>query len=511
MSSQSPRSSAEKRLLWEVRQRYDINNAPNRAVRPKPKKLPSIPKPPSAPPPVNRPKSSRPSKPFKWVRRFAVVAILLFLSLGGVFGYKIIAASNKITVAEKSILGQIKDLLFSSDRMLQGEADDRINVMLLAIGGEGHSGENLADTIMIASFRPSDKSVALLSIPRDLYVQVPGENYYSKINAVHAHGEALGTGQGPIVLGGLVTEITGLPIHYYARVDFTAFKQIVDEVGGIDITIDNSFYDYWHKIDFYAGTEHMDGERSLAYVRARYVEGPEGGDFKRAARQQQVLLALQEKIFSIYTAFDLSTINGILNSLSDNIQTNMELWEMKRFYELARDINRDNVKSVVLTTGTNGVLVGGTEVLGGVPASILKTRTGDYSEIQQIAATIFDSTKTVEHTPTSASTATPSPSTSASATPISLPTVEIRNGTNITGLAKQTSETLKSKDYTITSIGNAATRDYTKTTVYPISGTAAEAEALSELINATTDTNLPDGETKSSAEILIILGTDASN
>jgi LCP family protein required for cell wall assembly len=459
-----------------------------------------------------------------------IILIILALGLvGGIaFSYKILAAGNKITVANRSIFGQLKDLLLSSDQKLHGESDGRINILLLAIGGEGHSGENLTDTIMVASIRPSDHSVALLSIPRDLYVKVPGENFYSKLNAVHAYGEAKQHDLGPVLIKQKVEEITGLPIHYFARVDFTAFKSLVDAVGGIHITIPTTFFDYWHKISFPAGTEDMNGDRALAYVRARYIEGPEGGDFKRAGRQQQVLLAIRDKIFSVSTALDFTKLNKILDSLSNNVRTDMQLWEIKRFYEMARQIDTSKIKSVVLSNARDGVLVSSTEILGGQPAYILKTRTGDYSEIQAIAKNIFSpdvgsslapSAGDAGTTPPPPADAgdiaplvsdTPTPSPSASPAAAVTTTVEVRNGTTITGLAKKTADTLQAKGYTITGTGNAKQRNATATTVYAVSQDhQAQASAISQLLNATLDTKLPTGESASKADVVVILGSDA--
>ncbi|MEX1997263.1 MAG: LCP family protein [Candidatus Andersenbacteria bacterium] len=501
-------SSAEKRVLWEVRQRYHMDAR----VPPAARREGQLITPTRGRSSVSS--RSRRSRQGSWLRRFTMLVVLGIVLSGGVFGYKILAASNKITSTDRSILGQLKDLLFVQGKVLAGESDDRINVMLLAIGGQGHNGQNLADTVMVASFRPSDNTVGLLSIPRDLYVQVPDEDYFTKINAVHAYGESKKVGKGPELLQIKVEEITGVPIHYYGRVDFTGFKQIVDAVGGVHITIENSFFDYWHKIAFSAGTETMDGERALAYVRARYIEGSEGGDFKRAARQQQILLALRDKIFSVNTAFDFGAINTILNSLSDNIRTDMELWEIKRFYEMARQINDGNVHSVVLTTGPRGALVGSTEVLGGTPAAILKTRTGDYSEIQELMRNIFAAEQDRAVAALSAEAIDPLPSpleSSPSPSPIvTPPTVEIRNGTNITGLAKETSTKLAAEGYTVTSIGNAANRTTTTTTVYAIRQTdTTGAQTIAEILEARADVDLPAGEAATTAQVVIILGEDA--
>ncbi len=448
--------------------------------------------------------------------RFLIILIFAGgFCFAGVLGYKILAAGNSISTAEQSLLGQLSDLLFKSGNRLEGETDGRINIMLLAIGGEGHSGENLADTIMIASIEPKERKVALLSIPRDLYVQVPGEEFYSKLNAVHAYGDSKKKHNGPVLLKKKVEEITGLQIHYYARFDFIAFKKIVEALGGVNITIANSFFDYWHKIAFPAGTETMNGDRALAYVRARYVEGPEGGDFRRAARQQQMLIAIRDKIFSVQTAFDFTTVNKVLDSLSENISTSMQVWEMKRFFEISRQIDTRNIKSVVLTTGPRGVLVGDTVVLGGVPASILKTRTGDYSEIKTIAARIFDEGigKTIDDSTSAANTSPePTPSVSPSASPSTAkPTLEIRNGTAVNGLAKKIGDELTKDGYTVIATANAKSKDVKNTKVYAPKVTQADdAVKIAESLGASSQSEFPADEAKTTADILIILGADAA-
>lgn len=538
--SESTPSSAQKRVLWEVRQRYNIDNSrqntrrtsqspisypPNQSrldkspVSPPPTKKSS---PPQQPPQSPKHKLKRNSgKPHHWLRKLVFLLVLLFIMVTGIFGYRVLSASNKISTTDRSILGQLSDLLFKSNRPLTGEEDGRINILLLAIGGEGHSGANLADTIMIASIEPKEHKIALLSIPRDLYVQVPDKDVYTKINAIHAYGETQKKDYGPQLLKQKVEEITGLTIHYYGRIDFTAFKQIVDAVGGVNINIENSFFDYWHKISFSAGTEKMDGERALAYVRARYIEGPEGGDFKRAARQQKVLMALRDKVFSVNTALDFSALNSILNSVANNIRTDMQLSEMKRFYEIARQVDKNDVKSVVLTTGPRGVLVGDTEILDGTPASVLKTRTGNYNEIKDIASSIFtsdratvipsnnpDNTQDITQNKAQPST-TPDSNPTPTTTEITKPSIEIRNGTNITGLAKSTSDKLKDQGYSVLAINNAAQQDIATTKIYILNDGAADGvKQLAQDLGTDIDSGLPTNESASKADVLIILGKD---
>lgn len=466
------------------------------------------------------------SKAFRITRAILIVLVIFILTGAGVFGYKILSASNSISTANQTIFGQLSDLLFKSGNKLKGEQEDRINILLMAIGGDGHDGPNLTDTIMIASIQPKEKKISLLSLPRDLYVQVPGQQFYSKLNAVNAYGEAAKPGSGASLLEQKVEEITGLKMDYYARVDFTAFKKIVDAVGGVNIKIDNGFFDYWHKIAFPAGTETMNGDRALAYVRARYVEGPEGGDFKRTARQQQVVLAIRDKVFSVSTALDFNAISGIFSSLSENIRTDMQTWEMKRFFELFRQIDPSSYKSDVMSTGPNGILKSDTVMLGGVPASVLKTRTGDFSEIKTLAQNMFASSTGTDLAANQADTTvhnidangdiipsispSASPTPNASSTPTSSSaTIEVRNGTSTTGLAGKTATKLKGLGYKVIATGNAASKTITKTTVYSPNVTQSDdATKIASSLNASSATDIPSAEAKTKADILVIVGSD---
>ena len=118
----------------------------------------------------------------------------------------------------------------------------------MGIGGPGHEGPNLTDTIMVISIKPQTHEVALLSIPRDLYVNIPGIGY-SKINAAHAYGEeykeSLGT-TGVKLAQEVISNVTSLPIHYYIRMDFKGFEKMIDTLGGVDIDVPCNFYDYLH-------------------------------------------------------------------------------------------------------------------------------------------------------------------------------------------------------------------------------------------------------------------------
>jgi len=455
-------------------------------------------------------------------RNTVFILITLLILVFGLFSAKVLKVGSNVLNQERSIFAQLADLILPGQKNLGGEKDGQINILLTAIGGKGHEGENLADTIMVAMIRPQEKKIALLSIPRDLYVRLPESNAFTKINAVHAYKENVKAGEGPIYLKKKVEEVTGVPINYYVRVDFTAFKRVVDELGGIEITVQNGFYDYWHKISFPAGKEIMNGDRALAFSRARYVEGPEGGDFKRAARQQQVLMAIRNKALSANTAFDLRAVSGILDALGDNVVTNFNLVEIKRLFEIVREVKKDNIQSAVLSTGPNGLLVGGTEILDGKPASILSPRAGreNYSEIRNFAQHIFENTQTSPPEsstpePTQTPSSTPEPSASPSPTPSGnlaseKATVEVRNGTNITGLASKAAAKLRGSKLNVTGIGNAVKRDSTKTIVIDqTDGKKTNSlQTILSSLDVSSASELPTSEKSSKADFLIILGSD---
>jgi len=466
--------------------------------------------------------SNKKSRKHGFSRTLFVILVLILLG-GGLLSAKVLKVGQNVLNKERSIFAQLADLIIPGDRKLVGEKDGQINILMAAIGGKGHEGENLTDTIMIAMIRPQEKQVALLSIPRDLFVRLPGTNSFTKINAINAYKENSNSkkGEGIVALGEKVEEITGLSIHYYARLDFTAFKQIVNQIGGVEVTIPVSFYDYWHKISFPAGKELMNGDRALSYVRARYVEGPEGGDFARAARQQHLLLAIREKIFSANTAFDLRAVSGIMDALGENVITNFNLWEFKRGFEIFRDIPKDNIHTAVLTTGENGLLAGGTEILDGTPASILRPRAGaeNYGPIQDYVKNIFNAANNVGDNNTSSNeqpSPTPTPSSEPSATPIPLsidsekPSVEIRNGTNVAGLASRTASTLKNAKFNIQTVGNAAKRDRNVTIVVDLTGGKKpnSLKILLTTLKADKAVSFPDSEATSKADFMVILGTD---
>ena len=279
---------------------------------------------------------------------------------------------------------------------LRGEGDGRVNILLMGIGGTGHQGANLSDTLMVVSLDPRTKEVSMLSLPRDLYVPIPGFGS-TKINAAHAYGESSRyEGGGPALAKLTVSKVLDLPIHYFARVDFNGFKKAVDALGGVDISVEKDLYDNQYPdernpkrsttFSIKAGRHHMNGATALRYVRCR--KGTCGGDFGRAARQQQVLLALREKALSLQTLTNPSKISALIDVVGGSAKTDLQLAEIRKLAEVAQQINPNKVTTKVLDTSPGGLLMFG-NVPGAGSIEIPRAGLGNFSEIQQFVHSFF--------------------------------------------------------------------------------------------------------------------------
>ncbi|MDD5110572.1 MAG: LCP family protein, partial [Patescibacteria group bacterium] len=154
-----------------------------------------------------------------------LVAVISVLTLG-LLSYEVISSGT----SPQEVIAQLARLISSGDRPLNGEADGRINILLLGIGGSGHEGPLLTDSMLLASIRPSTQQVALISIPRDLQVDIPGIGF-RRINNAYALPELKQRGSGGAVASATVSATFGVPVHYYLLLDFNGFAQLVDTLG----------------------------------------------------------------------------------------------------------------------------------------------------------------------------------------------------------------------------------------------------------------------------------------
>lgn len=330
----------------------------------------------------------------KWFK-IVLIVILLILIGGGVFAYKTGYVLNKISNSDNSGFKSLFNLV-GGGKEVEKDENGRINLALFGMRGENIPGGGLlADTIMIISIKPDEHKAAIISIPRDLYVKMPGTENRMKINAVHHIGEQKGVGEGLKAMEEVLSEVTGLDIQYSASLNFVGFKQLIDAVGGIDVYLEAPFYETNQfvqgkecGIEFTlpAGNNHLDGETALCYARAR----ENTSDFDRSKRQQLMLMALKDKLVSMGTLSDFSKVNGILNAIGDNVRTDLTSGEMKDFFEEYSSMKDAELYRRVLENSEEGYLMVPSDAPNGA-GYILIPRSGwdNYSEIHKMSEEIF--------------------------------------------------------------------------------------------------------------------------
>jgi polyisoprenyl-teichoic acid--peptidoglycan teichoic acid transferase len=335
--------------------------------------------------------------------------------------------------------------------------DDRINILLLGVGGEGHDGGNLTDTIILASFDTKEKKFAMLSIPRDLAYPI-GNSQFRKINTVHAIYEVNNPGEGSEKTAQALSKLLAVRIDHVVRIDFNGFAKFIDALGGIDIEIERSFTDNsypapnhkYQTIRFEKGETHLNGDKALKYVRSRHGTNGEGSDFARSRRQQIVIHAIRDKLLSMGTLANPKKLSELYSVVSDNLQSDLSAWDMITLAPEATKLDKDQITMRVLTDAPDGELVPA-NVNG---AYMLFPRKPDWSEIRTIAANPFV-TKEQEKQELQPQTEV---------------VIEIKNGTNYEGYAFRVSQKMKSLGYQVPDIDNAKHRGYERSIIYDLTG-----------------------------------------
>src|SRR3972149_11174809 len=173
-------------------------------------------------------------KPRRIAQKIIAGLIVAFAVFLGLASYHVVRSGNAVFAGlnDSSFVKEIIGFIQSSDKKLVGENEDRVNILLIGIGGEGHEGGLLADTIILANIKPSTKEVALLSIPRDLTVNIPGYGD-RKINNANAFGEMDDLpGGGGMFTARILSKALNTSIPYYVPVGFSGFKTLVDDADG---------------------------------------------------------------------------------------------------------------------------------------------------------------------------------------------------------------------------------------------------------------------------------------
>lgn len=388
--------------------------------------------------------------------RIWLAVIMLILLSGGIWlGSRVALFAQKIIDSGGKKIS-LTDFFLSRDKPLPGEKEGQIRILLMGVGGENHEGGTLTDTMILATIKvPENKKdevkIGLVSIPRDLTAYIPGYDY-KKINSAYAYGQSGGKDNGPELAIEAVEILAGENIPYYGVVDFEGFKKIVDDLGGVEITVDNTFTDsaypdeklgYVAPITFEKGPQKMNGAKALQFVRSRHGGSNEGSDFARSRRQQKVLEAIRDKVLSAKVLSNLSLTGKLINDFADHIRTNMQPYEIKRLYDLTQDLKEENIISTGID-GESGLVCDYIEEQTGAYLLIPCKGAEDYSDIRklirdQFVVGAFQSEK---------------------------PVIEIQNASSVESLARQTQSQLTAPFLQINTVNYRGAAAYQESIIY---------------------------------------------
>ncbi|MGD0284687.1 MAG: LCP family protein [Candidatus Saccharimonadales bacterium] len=324
----------------------------------------------------------------KQLLKFSVLLLVTLVILSGAWvGWKVLRNADKFG----GFFG-----LFSSHE-LNGEAQGRVNILLAGDSADdpGHQGADLTDSIMVVSIDTKNNTGFMLSIPRDLWVDIPG-NGYQKINAAYEDGQADNFSASGYANGGMglleevVNQDLGITCQYYALIDYTAFRDAVNAVGGITITINSpdprGLYDPNVDLKLPNGAVALDGQEALNLARARgdgYGSyGFPQADFDRTQHQRQMLVAVEQKATTLGVLSNPVKIGDLFDAVGNNIQTDFKTNDVQALYSLAKKVNINNIQSLTYSESGNNALLQVYVAPDGEDALIPVAGIGNYSAIQ---------------------------------------------------------------------------------------------------------------------------------
>lgn len=396
-------------------------------------------------------KSKKPKKvkkPVSKARKIitSIILVIVLLIIGGVtwlvlWGNDIIA---KITGGQGNVLDLITFVEPTYERL---KTDDNSRTNILAFGTSGynmegdegdgtHDGAQLTDSIMAISLNQDTGDIAMVSLPRDLKAS-PTCTATGKINEVYwcngGGGDATLEAEAEAAQA-LMDEVGGIlniDFQYFAHLNWGSLVQIVDTLGGINVTLDEGIYDYgWTGAVFEPGVEYtIDGEQALGLARARH--GTTGGDFSRGASQQKILIGIKDKVFE--KNLSLTDILGLASTLGDNLRTNFSLEELKSLAHLTFEFDLNSMRNVSLypdymTTGS----------INGISYVLPRGGAGYYTAIQDFIATMLSNDPRVYEDAS----------------------ILVLNGTETPYLASNEQSTLEEEGYTGITADNAPEGEY---------------------------------------------------
>lgn len=423
-------------------------------------------------------------------RRAPVKVIILIAVIAAFFFYGCSALVSKIGLI--NIIGVFGETL-------KTDSYGHTNILMLGIGGDDHDGADLTDTIILASIDYANNIAPMISIPRDFYVNVEELGGGMRINRVYEAGKrTFNSTTGLELAKEVVEEISGTQIHYYIKIDFDGFRDIVDSLGGVEVYVDVPIHDPYYPIDgtirtqtfsLPAGLQYMDGETALKYARSRKTTS----DFDRSKRQQKLLFAIKEKAMTRKILMNPGKIKSLYEAVRDNIETNLSLRHIIELARISQDFSQENIINRVITddpTSCGGFLyVPERRLFGG--AYVLIPIGNHFEFIHQYVDLSL-------HYPDLAED------------PVQ---IQILNGTRTPGLATETRAMLNRLCFDVIRFGNARNQEITQTTLYYKGEEPPESlHFIRQLIPGVISNEIPDvyfeHQYISDANVIIELGSD---
>ena len=437
------------------------------------------------------------------LKRVVITLLLCVLVVGGWVGGKF--AYN----AHKLFGGNILSVFTTTK--LKGEDSGRVNILLAGNSADdpGHDGAALTDSIMLISIDTKNNKAFLLSIPRDLWVHISGDGH-QKINAAYVAGQS-GFSAGGYPSGGMgeleqiVSQDLGISINYYALIDYTAIKQAVDAVGGIDVTIKSSdprgLYDPsidWSTkgslVKLTNGIHHLNGEQALDLGRARgdaYGSyGFIGSDFDRTQHQRQMLVALKTKTESVGVLANPAKLSSLSDALGNNIKTDFNLSEIHRLYDLTKQIDNNSIQSLSLNSANGKNLLASYGAPDGESALIPAAGIDNFYDIQAFINQQTSSDPVVQEGAH----------------------IVVLNGTSTNGLAVRIQRRLLAQNIEANTVGDALPSATIRTTTTIIDNSLgkkpATLAALVKLFGHNVTTQNPYANAYPAGDFVVVVGSD---
>ncbi|GAC1501302.1 MAG: hypothetical protein NVS1B10_05420 [Candidatus Saccharimonadales bacterium] len=386
-------------------------------------------------------------------KRIILGLFLIIFFITAFLGFKF--ASN----AHKLFGGNIFSILTTTK--LKGEDVGRVNILLAGNSSDdpGHDGADLTDSIMLVSIDTKTNRAYLLSIPRDLWVDILGS--HQKINAAYVVGKNKHFNESGYPYGGMgmltkiVSQDFGIQINYYALLDYKALQQSVDAVGGLDITVKSQdrrgLYD--PSIDYATngplvkltnGLHHLNGQQALNFARARGDDyrsyGFAGSDFDRTEHQRQMLVALKAKAVSAGVLANPTKLSSLSDAIGNNVKTDLNLSEVHRLYDISKKIDNNDIKSLSFNNVNGKNLLASYRSYDGQSALIPQLGIDRYTDIKSFIKRQSSTNPIVQEGAT----------------------VTVLNSSDKSGLAVQYKSKLQAEDLTVEAIGDGKKRTNTQ-------------------------------------------------